>query len=191
MVVDYVMRVSVDKIAEKGYQLQPKKDSRHPAKHLTDTDFADDIALISQSLEHVQDLLQSLEQASNGVGLYLNETKTECLNRCLSNADLVVKTLRGSALKMVEDYVYLGSFISSSEKDFNTRKGMAWSACNDMHKIWTSQLPKKIKLQIFRATVEPILLYGSETWTRSKKLDKRRDGDMKTVSRLPFVTEEN
>ena len=181
MVVDYVMRVSVDKIAEKGYQLQPKKDSRHPAKHLTDTDFADDIALFSQSLEHVQDLLQSLEQASNGVGLYLNETKTECLNRCLSDADLVVKTLSGSALKMVDDYVYLGSFISSSEKDFNTRKGMAWSACNDMHKIWTSQLPNKIKLQIFRATVEPILLYGSETWTLSKKLEKRLDG---TYTRL-------
>ena len=175
MFVDYVMRVSVDKIAEKGYQFQPKKDStRHPAKHLTDTDFADDIALISQSLKYVQDLLQSLEQASNGVGLYLNETKTECLNRCFSDADLVVKTLSGSALKMVEDYVYLGSFISSSEKDFNTRKGMAWSACNDMHKIWTSQLPKKIKLQIFRATVEPILLYGSETWTlcNGKKLEQ-------------------
>ena len=129
----------------------------------------------------MQDLLQSLEQASNGVGLYLNETKTECLNRCLSNADLLVKTLSGSSLKMVEDYVYLGSFISSSQKDFNTRKGMAWSACNDMHKIWTSQLPKHLKLEIFRATVEPILLYGSETWTLSKKLEKRLDG---TYTRL-------
>jgi hypothetical protein len=110
---------------------------------------------------------------SNGVGLYHNETKTECLNRCLSNADLLVKTLSGSSLKMVEDYVYLGSFISSSEKDFNTRKGMAWSACNDMHQIWTSQLPKSIKLEIFRATVEPILLYGSDTWTLSK--NQRKD----------------
>ena len=103
MVVDYVMRVSIDTISEKGYQLHPKRGSRQPAEYLTDTDFADDIALISQSLEHVQDLLQSLEQASNGVGLYLNETKTECLNRCLSNADLLVKTLSGSSLKMVED----------------------------------------------------------------------------------------
>ena len=110
------------------------------------------------------------------MGLYLNETKTECLNRCLSNADLLVKTLSGSSLKMVEDYVYLGSFISTSEKDFNTRKGMAWSACNDMHQIWTSQLPKSIKLEIFRATVEPILLYGSETWTLSKKLERGLDG---------------
>ena len=82
---------------------------------------------------------------------------------------------------MVEDYVYLGSFISSSEKDFNTRKGMAWSSCNDMHQIWTSQLPKSIKLEIFRATVEPILLYGSDTWTLSKKLERRLDG---TYTRL-------
>ena len=74
MVVDYVMRVSIDSISEKGYQLHPKRGSRQPAEYLTDTG-ADDIALISQSLEHVQDLLQSLEQTSNGVGLYLNETK--------------------------------------------------------------------------------------------------------------------
>ena len=58
---------------------------------------------------------------------------------------------------------------------------MAWSACNDMHKIWLSQLPKSIKLEIFRATVEPILLYGSETWTLSMKLEKRLDG---TYTRL-------
>ena len=51
----------------------------------------------------------------------------------------------------------------------------------DMHQIWTSQLPKSIKLEIFRATVEPILLYGSETWTLSKKLERRLVG---TYTRL-------
>ena len=58
---------------------------------------------------------------------------------------------------------------------------MAWSACNEMHQIWTSQLPKPLKLEIFRASVEPILLYGSQTWTLSKKLEKRLDG---TYTRL-------
>ena len=56
--------------------LHPRRSSRHLAAYLIDTDFADDIALVSQSLEYAQDILQSLEQASNGVGLYLNETKT-------------------------------------------------------------------------------------------------------------------
>jgi len=181
IVVDYVLRISVDTISEKGYMLHPRRSSRHPAAYLTDTDFADDIALVSQSLEHARDLLQSLEQASNGVGLYLNETKTECMNRCNSNNSHPVKTLNGSSLKQVEDYKYLGAYISSSEKDFATRNGMAWSACNDMHKIWSSQLSNNIKVKIFRATIEPILLYGSETWTLSRKLEKRLDG---TYTRL-------
>ena len=58
---------------------------------------------------------------------------------------------------------------------------MAWSACNDMHKIWTSHLTRQLKVKIFRATIEPILLYGSETWTLSRKLEQRLDG---TYTRL-------
>jgi hypothetical protein len=181
IVVDYILRISVDTINHKGYQTHHRTSSRHPAVYLTDTDFADDIALISQSLEHAQDLLQSLEQASNSVGLYLNEKKTEYYDKCQSNPIHQIKTLNGGILKEVDDYKYLGSYISSSEKDFLTRKAMAWSACNDMHKIWKSELNKEIKVKLFRATVEPILLYGSETWTLSRKLEKRLDG---TYTRL-------
>ena len=123
------MRISVDTMSENGYQLRPKRSSRYPAEFLTDTDFADDIALISQSLEHAQDLLQSLEQAYNGVGLYLNETKTKCMNRCLLNNNNPVKTLNGTSLKQVEDYKYLGSYISSSDKDFNTRLSIPGYQC--------------------------------------------------------------
>ena len=92
-----------------------------------------------------------------------------------------MKTLNGTVLKQVDDYKYLGSFVSSSEKDFKTRKGMAWSACNDLHHIWVSNISTKLKIQIFKAIVEPILLYGSETWTLSAKLEKRLDG---TYTRL-------
>ena len=95
MVVDYILRISVDKINHKGYQIHHRKSSRHPAVYLTDTDFADDIALISQSLEHAQDLLQSLEEASNSVGLYLNEKKTEFYNKCHDNSIYQIKTLNG------------------------------------------------------------------------------------------------
>ena len=54
-------------------------------------------------------------------------------------------------------------------------------ACNDMHKIWSSQLTNELKIKIFKATVEPIILYGSETWTLSRKLERRLDG---TYTRL-------
>ena len=58
---------------------------------------------------------------------------------------------------------------------------MALTACNALHKIWTSNLSKDFKLKIFKAAIEPILLYGSETWTLSKRLEKRLDG---TYTRL-------
>ena len=103
------------------------------------------------------------------------------MNRCNSNNSHPVRTLSGTSLKQVEDYKYLGSYISSAEKDFTTRNGMACSACNDMHKMWSSQLPNYIKVKIFRATIEPILLYGSETWMLSRKVEKRLDG---TYTRL-------
>ena len=96
---------------------------------------------------------QSLEEASNSVGLYLNEKKTEFYNKCHDNSICQIKTLNGSFLKEVDDYKYLGSYISSSEKDFLTRRAMAWSACNDMHRIWTSQIKTEIKVKLFRATM--------------------------------------
>ena len=182
MVVDYLLQMSVDTSKEKGFLYKPRCSSRHPAEYITDTDFADDISLISSSLQNAQDLLISLEKAANCVGLYLNESKTEFMtNSPTLDNTFIMKTLNGYNLKLVNDYKYLGSYISSSEKDFNTRKGMAWSACNDLHKIWVSNLNTKIKVNIFKTIIEPILLYGSETWTLSAKQQKRVDG---TYTRL-------
>ena len=56
------MRMSVDTISGKGFEIKSRQSSRHPAEYLTDTDFADDIALMSNSLLNAQCLLQSLEQ---------------------------------------------------------------------------------------------------------------------------------
>ena len=53
-------------------------------------------------------------------------------------------------------YLFLG-------EGFLTRKGKAWVACNSMNKILSSDLDRNFKLKNFKAAVEPILLYGSET----------------------------
>ena len=175
IVIDYVMRISVDTMKENGFLYQPRKSSRYPALHITDADFADDIALLADNLPNAQALLSALESAANCTGLYLNETKTECLPINIRNR-IEMKTLANNILKFVDDYKYLGSHIINSEKDFITRKGMAWAACNKMDKIWKSNLDRTIKIRIFRAAIEPILLYGSETWTLSAKQHQRLDG---------------
>ena len=103
MVVDYVLRMSLDLSSDKGLEIKPRVSSRHPAEYVTDTDFADDISLISSSLQNAQDLLTSLEGAANCVGLYLNESKTEYINYTKSNTNnnFDMKTINGYILKCV------------------------------------------------------------------------------------------
>ena len=42
--------------------------------------------------------------------------------------------------------------------------------------MWKSDLWKDLKIRLFTATVESVLLYGSETWTMTKRLTKIVDG---------------
>ena len=102
---------------------QPRRSSLYPALHITDTDFADDIALLSDNLANAQALLSALESAANCTGLYLNETKTECMPINIRNK-IDVKTLVNNILKCVDDYKYLGSHVSNSKKTLTS--GKAW-----------------------------------------------------------------
>ena len=45
-----------------------------------------------------------------------------------------------------------------------------------MHSIWKSSLPRETKICIFSATMEYVLLYGGETWTLKKKVNKSLNG---------------
>ena len=45
-----------------------------------------------------------------------------------------------------------------------------------MTSVWNSNLPRQIKLSFFYATVESVLLYGSECWTLKPALQKSLDG---------------
>ena len=47
--VDYMLRNSIDKIRENGFELKKKSDRRYPAKTITDADYADDIALLANT----------------------------------------------------------------------------------------------------------------------------------------------
>ena len=45
-----------------------------------------------------------------------------------------------------------------------------------MNSVWNSGLPRQIKLSFFFATVESVLLYGSECWTLKPTLQTSLDG---------------
>ena len=62
--LDYVLRTSIDKIRENGFELTKKRSRRYPAKTITDADYADDIAILANTPNQTETLLHSLEWAT-------------------------------------------------------------------------------------------------------------------------------
>ena len=119
-------------------------------------------------------LLHSLEQAATGIGLHVNAHKTEyvCYNETGN-----ISTLDGASLKPVDKFTYLGSSISSTEKDIDTQLMKAWTAIDRLSVIRKSDLTDKMKRSFFQAAVVSILLYGCTTWTLTKRLKKKLDSN--------------
>ena len=69
------------------------------------------------------------------------------------------------------------SSVESTEKDIDTRLTKAWTATNRLSIIWKSDLTDKMKRGFFQAAVASILLYGCTTWTLTKRLQKKLDGN--------------
>ena len=53
----------------------------------------------------------------------------------------------------------------------------AWTAINRLSIIWKSDLTDKMKHSFFQAAIVSILLYGCSTWTPTKRLQKKLDGN--------------
>ena len=172
--LDYVLRTSIDKIRENGFELTKKRSRRYPATTITDADYADDIAILANTPDQAETLLHSLERAATSIGLYVNAHKTEymCYNQ---TGDIF--TLEGTPLKLVDKFTYLGSSVESTEKDIETRLTKAWIAINRLSIIWKSDLTDKMKRSFFQAAVTSILRYGCTTWTLTKRLEKKLDGN--------------
>ena len=119
------------------------------------------IAILANTPDQAETLLHSLERAAAGIGLYVNAHKTEymCDNQTGDN------------------FTYLGSSVASTENDIDTRLTKAWTAINRLSIIWKSDLTDKMKRSFFQAAVTSILLYGCTTWTLTKRLEKKLDGN--------------
>ena len=172
--LDYVLRTSIDKIRKNGFELTKRRSKRYPAKTITDADYADDLALLANTPNQAETLLHSLERVAAGIGLHVNAHKTEymCYNQTGN-----ITTLDGASLKLVDKFTYLGSSVSSTEKDIDTRLTKAWTAIDRLSIIWKSDLTDKTKRSFFQAAVVSILLYGCTTWTLTKRLEKKLDGN--------------
>ena len=88
-----------------------------------------------------------------------------------------ISILDGTSLKLVDEFTYLGSSVSSTENDIDTWLMKTWTAIDKLSVIWKSDLTDKMKRSFFQAAVVSILQYGCTTWMLTKRLEKKLDGN--------------
>ena len=98
IVLNYALRKSIDTNLHLGFTVTPRRSKRYPIVKIADTDYADDIALLSDLLMNAQFLLKKVEKAAKKVGLYINPKKTEFM---AFGEDGDLKTIENANLKKV------------------------------------------------------------------------------------------
>ena len=125
----------------------------------------------------MRDKTQALEVQSAKVGLKINATKTKLMRIGTKRDDGVSGLGGGGAIKEVDEFIYLGSIVSKkggTDEDIQARIGKARQAFAMLRPICRSTaLTTKTKLRIFESNVKAVLLYGSETWRLTKRLEQK------------------
>ncbi|VDP46103.1 unnamed protein product [Schistosoma margrebowiei] len=139
---------------------------------LNDLDFADDLALLSQTQQQMQEKTTSVAEASAATGLNIHKEKSKVLRYNTACTNPI--TIDGNDLEVVKTFTYLGSIIDEhggSDADVKARIGRARAAYLQLRNVWNSkQLSTNTKVRIFNTNVKTVLLYGAETWRTTKAI---------------------
>ena len=114
-----------------GFTVNPRRSRREGPPMVTYLDFADDIALVSDTAGQApQELLERVEKAGLRVGLHMNARKTKYT--VFNQQDqVIIKTTDGSSLTLN----IWGPRHRAACKISNYRKALSWKACNKVNKI--------------------------------------------------------
>ena len=106
---------------------------------MTDADYVDDLALLTNTPAEAEFQLLSLDQVAEGISVYVNTIRTEfiCFKQegaiCTQNSQLL------------NQFTYHGSNVSSTERDVNIHQAKTWNTFDETLITWKSNLSNKIK----------------------------------------------
>lgn len=123
--------------------------------NMTDTDLADDIALISDNLDKSQLLLERDEPACyRGWSLYKQ------------HQDRIHGMYSTTTGRPCYDFPYLGAWLDPT-KNWKTLRSVKQKhgPLNKLTVVWKSNLSRDLNIRFFKASFESVLLYSSESLT--------------------------
>ena len=144
---------------------------------VADLRYADDTALLSDSKDGLETLLQTVKDYSDEKGLKLNVKKTKIMDIKGSGAPSDVK-IDGEAVERVESFEYLGAKITNDGDCVNEVKRRLAIASRKLvatEGLWSGTC-NEIKLKLLNTCIFSVALYGCEAWTVSKNIANRLEG---------------
>ncbi|VDP55485.1 unnamed protein product [Schistosoma margrebowiei] len=166
LVVDWIMKTST---SEEKHGIQWTAQNQ-----LDDSDFEDDLVLLSHTHKQMQIKTASVVAVSTSVGLNIHKKKTKVHKYNTENSNPI--TLDDETLEDVESFTYLGSIIDEqggSDVDVKATIDKSRKAFLQLKNIWNSkQCSTNIEVTTFNTNVKAVLLYGAETSRTTKTIIK-------------------
>jgi endonuclease/exonuclease/phosphatase family metal-dependent hydrolase len=161
--------VVMDAVAKRATLNKPRGivwNPLNPLERLESLDYADDKCELSHRCGDMQLKIDDLANESAKVGLKINVSKTKEMR--VNPETSRPMTLNGQPVERVSEFLYLGSVMAEdggAVKDVYTRIKKARGAFIQLNRIWSSTVYSNMtKMNIFKACVVSVLLYGCETW---------------------------
>ena len=161
-------------------------------------EYADDIALWSDSKIEIQNSVQELCCVLQQWGFEINFAKTKCQVIQPHGIDDRISlnlTLNGKAIMQEAEFKYLGTIITedtSLDSELEHREQSAWARTRQQKAIWkSSSISRTLKSKIFETCITSRLLYGCATWaiteTQIRKLNTAYIRILRSALKLPYV----
>ena len=167
--------------------------------------YADDLTYATTSKDHREEIKRETPKKLANYNLHVNATKTEegeapdkrpppkpppppledPKDKILwSELDWLKPPKMPTPEPTYQNIKLLGTKLDST-KDIISRKTKVWAPIRKFKKFFRSKrLSATHKIRIYRAYVEPVLLYNSETWTLTKKLRDQLDSFHRRLLRI-------
>ena len=177
-------------------RLEDLEGVRIGGRNVTNIRYADDTVLVADSEEKLQRLVDEVKEASEVRGLKINTKKTEVLGITKRRQRLRVRIyIGGRQIKQVQEFKYLGSIVSEEadcEKEIKKRIVLAKTAFINIRNLITNlSMRMDLKVRLLKCYVWSVLLYGCETWTIKKKMEKKLEATemwfLRRIQRIPWT----
>ena len=136
----------------------------------------------------MQELTTAVEQEASKVGLCVNSNKCRVMGSggWEGSADIYAS---GATIETVEDFCYLGSYISTTgncDQEVNVRIGKAAAGVfSKLGKLWKSKkISLPVKTRLYEALVLSKLLNSAEQWPVSHQMKKTRSSTSQMATKV-------